>query len=383
MDNGDQQLVCYNCESEIDGCDYQEIDNEIYCQSCYDELFCCCDNCNETVSIDNTHCINDACICDDCFDNNYFCCDDCREYNHNDSAINAANGDTICEGCYGENYFTCEGCYEVYHVDCSCDGYCNCCYNQNNSGCLHNYTYKPDPVFYGNEKDNLYFGIELEIESQSNDIDDIVENMNEYMYAKEDSSLDNGFEIVSHPATWDWINSNKNLWNDILRLKDGGFRSYNTDTCGMHVHLSKEAFSSLHLYKFLKMFYENQEFILTISRRRKHNLDRYASLETDESIVYKATKKCNGHTKRYTAVNLENSETIEVRIFRGTLSENGFYRNIEFCKSLFEFTKEASLKDITVSKYCDYVMDNENTYPNLATFLIDKELISTLFSRGQ
>jgi len=374
-----EQILCCNCGKDITDEEdtRQEHGEDIYCEDCFDDLFFCCDDCGTYTDAGSITNIDDTYVCESCRDNEYFLCDDCGEYAHEDTRVVTVAGTDICATCYRCDYFTCQECGEVYHNDAySSDGYCVNCVSPENENGLFGYSYKPDPDFYG--KGDLFFGIELEIESEGNDIYEVVESLPEFVYAKADSTMEDGLEVVSHPTSWDWLQANKEMWGKILDLRNRGFLSYKTDTCGMHVHMSKKAFSTLHLYKFLKMFFENQSFITTVSRRKAHKLECYASLQSEESIVYKAASK--GSETRYTAVNLQNEDTVEVRIFRGTLSPVGFWRNVEFCKAVYEFTKNASIKDITTDKFCDYVVEYQKEYPNLFSFLVDKDFVKHLFS---
>ena len=80
----------------------------------------------------------------------------------------------------------------------------------------------------------------------------------------------------------------------------------------------------------------------------------------------------NGHHERYRAVNLENNATVEIRIFKGTLKKETFLKNIEFCKSAFDFTKQAGRRSITLDKYLEYVQAHKNELPNLHQWFIAK-----------
>ena len=364
-------VVCKACNDRILVDDAQEYDDDNYCQDCYDDIFSVCEGCEETVYSEITICVEDRCICEACCNNNYCICDDCGEYVHNDNVISDRHT-TLCVSCYENGYFICEDCNELLSTDHYAeDGCCISCWPEETENGLHDYGYRPTPQFYG--KSDLHFGIELEMESNGNDIGNAIEQLSETLYAKHDGSLHNGLEVVSHPTSWDWLQEHKDVWGGVLKLSDSGFRSYNTSTCGMHVHMSKAAFTSLHLYKFLKLFFENPNFILIISRRHKDNLQRWASAETDESLVYKAKTK-SSKTGRYTAVNLQNSDTVEIRIFRGTLSPTGFWRNVEFCKAVFDYTKQASVREVTTQAFCQYVKQNHKEFPNLAAFIEEKNL---------
>ena len=248
------------------------------------------------------------------------------------------------------------------------------------TGLIESYSYKPRPNYFltNNESFNdspLFMGIELEIENEkqitsNGELSNILESS--HLYFKTDGSLDNGFEIVSHPLSFSWIQENKDKFTKMLEsIKNNGFRSYDSTTCGMHIHLSKKNFGAWHLYRFLKFFQENKEFIVSISQRKIDSLKRWANLEdeTNDSLIYKAKKK-EGYS-RYVAVNLCNSQTIELRIFRGTLNENSFFKNIEFAHSVYLFSRDYS--DMTISAYKKFLSDNSQ-YSHLSKFIKLKNL---------
>jgi hypothetical protein len=248
------------------------------------------------------------------------------------------------------------------------------------TGLIEPYSYKPRPNYFmsANEsfKDSpLFMGIELEIENEDENITngELSRKLeNRFLYFKSDGSLDNGFEIVSHPLSFSWIQENKSEFVDMLeRIKNNGFRSYDSTTCGMHIHLSKKNFGAWHLYRFLKFFQENKQFIVAISQRNIDNLKQWANLEdeTNDSLIYKAKKK-EGYS-RYVAVNLCNSHTIELRIFRGTLNQNSFFKNIEFAHSVYLFSRDYT--DMTISAYKKFLTDNPS-YSHLNKFIKLKNL---------
>ena len=359
----EQKIECENCGQLFL---INELNENGHCENCQDE-FSSCDECGNLVHRDDIHYHDNYVYCESCFDCNFTWCDCCEEITHNDNIISTPN-QVICERCYEDNYFCCDCCGEVFqNDDYAEDGHCIACSDQNKV--IHNYEYKPEPNFYGDGP--LFFGIELEVENTENREynEDVADCLPGFLYAKADGSLDDGFEIVSHPLSWNWLRENSEKWQYVFSLKEKGFRSYNTTTCGIHVHLTKSVFSGLHLYKFLKLFYENPGFIGVISRRRIEKLKEWASLESDTSIIYKARTKNNGNSERHVAVNLENYHTVEVRIFRGTLGRGGFWLNLEFCKAAYDFTKLKGIKEITVADFCNYVADSKKEFPNLFSFL--------------
>lgn len=336
------------------------------------------------------HIINGETYCNEC-ESNLSRCVNCDQYILDSDFIDNDDGDRYCQNCYYERYTRCTGCSceltsdQAYYHEEYDESYCESCYPRTHN-CLYDYSYRPQPVYHRGRNEsannttvshNLYFGVELEIESEGNDIDYVVNRLSDFVYAKEDSSLsDEGFEVVSHPTTYQWLCENADQWLKILALRKDGFRSYNTSTCGMHVHLSKNYFGTLHLYKFLKFFYENPEFTLMISQRDEYSFNQWATLKTpngEGSICYKARCK-NGNYERHCAVNLQNKHTIEVRIFRGTLNPRSFWKNIEFLQALVEFTAQNSVDNISIRAFTVFVFNNKKRFINLHNWLHSKEI---------
>jgi hypothetical protein len=236
------------------------------------------------------------------------------------------------------------------------------------------------------QKKDLLFGFELEIEDQRPRTFGSLPSRNEviwdiskefpWLFGKHDGSLSHGFEIVSMPLSWDFLAENiPFLQGRFEQLSSAGWRAFQTKTCGMHVHLSKASFSRLHLFKFLELFYSDPFFIFMVSQRgRFSKMQRWASLTPSESLAEMATSK-RQRTDKYTAVNLRHCNSVEIRIFRGTLSIQGFMKNMEFCKALYDFTREVPLKDLSVKNFILYILKSEKQYPYLWKFFKEnKEL---------
>ena len=153
-------------------------------------------------------------FCEHCLNEETIVCADCGARLWNDS--NAGSDDhPLCQRCYDSSYTTCERCGRLLLYDDACylnNGdedypYCESCYQQLRRGGIHSYDYKPLPIFYG--AGPRYFGVELEIDgageydSNADKILAIGNHDEPRVYCKHDGSLDEGFEIVSHPATLD------------------------------------------------------------------------------------------------------------------------------------------------------------------------------------
>lgn len=245
---------------------------------------------------------------------------------------------------------------------------------------IQSYSYRPSLQFHKMPFDNInspFFGIELEVERKNsnsikhNDMCELIKD--NHWYFKTDGSLTDGFEIVTHPMSFSYIKHiEPKLISSFKLLVENSYNSYNANTCGIHIHISKSSFTTWHLYRFMKFFVENKEFIISISQRNIDKLKRWANIEdnSNDELIYKAKKK-DGNSARYVAINLQNNKTIEVRIFRGTLNFNSFMKNIEFIHSLFMYTKDSN--EITLNGYKQYI-DSSCEYSNLKKFINLKNL---------
>ena len=396
--------TCSNCGQQM-FVDVMYIDTTPYCVKCYHKLFCIkCDSCGDyflTSNITKTpdteenfcpDCINDdyhqcdscnnlclntdtVCVeednielCQECFQRDYALCSNCNEVILRDDS-STVNHRFYCDACFDELFRVCDICNETFDINDmaynnSDECVCPECYIEEEDTSLYDYSYTPTFHYYGNGIDHLYFGIELEIENYENsDYLSDINNNNTILYAKADGSIDSGLEVVSHPTTFKYFNDNfDTVWLPILKSKEYGYRSYNTTTCGIHIHIDKRAFSTLHLYKFMRFFYENDSFITRISQRKIEKLREWASNEnTGQDIIYKAKTK-HGNENRYSAINLQPYHTIEIRIFRGTLEVSSFRKNIEFLHALYCYTKNAGISKITETDFRQYVLTNKKQY---------------------
>lgn len=356
----DEHVECAECN------DLTHQDNTIYienmditvCETCYEQHYVTCYCCDEILHVDNSTHANGNYYCKPCADEIFYSCDRCGDLERRES-FSEVEGETWCEHCTERYASWCEECNE-YHTD-ACE---------HEQGLLP-YNYKPKPKFFRvNERKSLCFGLEIEVEGEKPEIE------SEWFYCKSDGSLDSGFELVTHPLSYRWIRTHKNEFQKLLiKLAKNGCRSYNTETCGIHIHVSKQYLTTLQIAKIVRFFSNNTQQILTLSQRAKVNLDRWASLSTQNDEVLKYAK--NGNGSRYVAVNLQNYYTVEFRIFRGTLNPSSFFKNIEFIDSIIEFTSITGyLKAAHWSQYANFLKSlNKNKYRNLNKFLIKKGLM--------
>lgn len=230
---------------------------------------------------------------------------------------------------------------------------------------INEYNYKPAPRFHGADiatvpADMPFYGLEVEAESMGNTLQSIERRIriDPVWYAKHDGSLRSGAEFVSHPGTFKaWMQHDFGLLTDLQGI---GWRSYDTTTCGMHVHIRRTAFSQLGIVKLMRLFRVHQDLFLKLSRRRNRDaLNQFSRINTrTDGELRELASRDWSHQERYAAVNLENKHTVEIRIFRGTLDPAGIKRNIALCHTLVMFVRDNGIRDMTMKGFATWISKN-------------------------
>ena len=350
------RLYCSRCGAIIDeNEDYEEVNGEVVCTSCYERDTTTCERCGTVI------------WCDDSYGDEYT---------------------TLCHHCY-ENYYTrCSCCDALIHEDDAyhLDGYdyCSECYHDevDKNRSIHDYGFKPEPIFYGDSK--RYFGVELEIDGAGKDGDNaddilaIANNDDEHIYIKSDGSLDDGMEIVTHPMSLEYHKSF--CWESIMKKAISlGYRSHQTSTCGLHVHVNRNCLGETReeqdiiIARILYFIEHHWNEMLKFSRRSEYSMNRWAARygfeKTGKEILDKAKKGNNG---RYAAVNLMNWATIEFRLFRGTLKYNTFIAVLELvnaiCDLAIDLTDEG-IEKMSWSEFAETIHE-----PELIQYLKERRL---------
>lgn len=304
-------------------------------------------------------------------------CEECQDVIHEDDG-NIIGSDTImCNPCTSRHATWCEQCDRFeWNQDL-------CSPHDDN---IHSYGYKPQPMFHGTDEANpmLHFGFELEVEARRAELSEgaelMVNGWGDFVYLKEDSSIDFGFEIVTHPATLSYL-QNEVDWRVITRLRDLGFRSWDTSTCGLHVHIDRRAFRDrTHIMAMSYLLNNNR----TLS-------ERIAGRNSDYGIIGTTCKRDNVWTlknygrgrggERYMAINLQNTSTIEIRMFKGSLKVERILSALEYCHALVQYSKDirsgTHAKDMLRPEEFASWIRKQGKYPNLVQYLPDFEPSNT------
>mgnify|MGYP003373449816 FL=1 len=349
----EEKVYCSHCGTFIEGDDYDTIYGEPICEDCVDRYTTVCDRCEEIVWDDDVHTDEYTCLCHHCFENYYNRCEECDRIIHNDDAY---------------EYDDCYYCHECYQ-------------NIRRNAPIHEYGYKPTPIFYGDS--NRYFGVELEIDGAGKD-DDYAEELltiangsDEHIYIKSDGSLDDGMEIVTHPMTLEF---HKDFcWNEIMKKAVYlGYRSHQTSTCGLHVHVNKDSLADdceeqdEVISRILYFVEHHWNEMLKFSRRSEYAMNRWAARYGYENSPKAIMDKAKKNYGRYVAVNLCNYHTIEFRLFRGTLKYNTLIATLELVNKICELAVLMNDDEIAKLSWSEFVAGI--TEPELIQYLKERSL---------
>lgn len=230
-----------------------------------------------------------------------------------------------------------------------------------------------------------------------------VDRLGDLGYLKEDGSLDNGFEIIHHPMTYAWAMESF-PWQMLPELHAAGARG--NSRAGIHIHVNRTGFSSpCHIYRWLKFVYRNREMTIAVAGREsgqwakfdtanhRANHKYFAKQQTQrapvpptsaqEAEIQRRARERRGNElryadnypsdrqrilpleefirdernrferqreyipmDRYSAINVTNPHTFELRIFKSSLKVAEVKSFFAFAASTVEYTRQLSANDV-------------------------------------
>ena len=231
------------------------------------------------------------------------------------------------------------------------------------------WNYKPIPRFMHlkKEKSALFFGLELEVNTQIpwSDMYRVMTEVHpiqeDFMYAMSDSSIsgmmDHHYEMVTRPMTPRRMRKEfrifftklESLCKDKLGKSLPEVLNMDTSSTGLHIHASRKAFASkFHRRRFLTLFNSDvpqiNKFISKLALR-KINGSQYAKPNYSyegRRLGYCLSPRFRNQSDRYCACT-ETSQTIEVRIFRGLPTLNNINHCIDTVEAMFNFSMDIPL----------------------------------------
>ena len=369
-----------------------------------------CERCGEVFKWEDMH---EGCsdaevnLCEECGEDTLFWCGYHEQWEYGrDYAIYISDADEYwCEyaGDSESNY--CHHCGDRFAYEDSGSNdrydewYCNDCRDRGygsfrNSDLIwdyHEHDADEKAEFLDNEypSKKLHMGFELEVhydgcgDSEYAEMDgaELVDEVLEDRVVMEyDCSIAPGFEIISRPATLDyWMDNFEQISDTCRGLVSQRFVSHNGGKCGFHIHLDRNYFgltriaNELAEAKFLWIFDNHWENLCKFSRRRSFHWCN--KVNTSDAISVYNYSKCTCENKPATvcnivksgrdracghgvAVNISNDNTIEIRLWRGSLKPSTLKATLKFTARLAEIVKTTSVINLTKMSFEDLLGDD-------------------------
>ena len=233
-------------------------------------------------------------------------------------------------------------------------------------------------------------GVELEID-EGGESDSKAEKIlavanqdgNELMYIKRDGSLRDGMEIVTMPCSLKY-HCTQVPWGDVMKkAKELSYVSHQANTCGLHIHIGRKSFGDnvdeqdRCIARILYFFEKHWEELLKFSRRTPGQLEqwaaRYGYKDRPMDILDHAKK--GGSRGRYACINLENTQTIEFRIFKGALRLSSFIAALQLVDKICDVAICLSDEELKAVSWTSFVSGiSKDTYPELVQYLKERRL---------
>lgn len=374
---------------------HRDKDGNYYCDSCVAaNSWEVCSDCgeilhsaNEYVYV-NENLTDEKIVCKDCINSgSYFKCSDCGGYFTSSHLTLNGYGVSICPNC-ASGWTTCHECdmpIRIQDDNFYCGSYF-CARHNPERIAIHNYSFKPNPIFYGDG--DLYMGVELEIDRGEGSVTTASEIKTKQIYCKHDGSLGGeGIEIVTHPCTLGY-HINELGWDRVIETAlRNDYESHNAGTCGLHVHVNRTFFGDdpesqeINISKVVILVQRFWEQIVVFSRRRRSDLDRWAKKpcadfkkEDTDSETRRKIRDERYDGDRYRAINLQNNNTIEFRMYRGTLKLETLLATLQFTDGLCRYAKEHSVEEIYDVSWDEFILDPHFVYSELLNYVRAKGL---------
>lgn len=365
-----------------DGNIQMENTGEVLTPEEFEERFVVCKICGQAIDRDGGDYVEPCrsrwdIVCADCAKDHLFQCDRCDDWFVRYERNYFEDSDAVwCDDCTEDHAYQCERCGEHFRYEdsglwCGDDWYCDSC----NSDCLYEYhEFKKDGEieFCGaeNRSEAPYMGFELEVDSSERvSLPPIIRYIRGkfpgYFHLEEDGSLNYGFECISQPASLSHHMGQMPEYKEMFgKIVEAGLTSHNNARCGLHVHIDREFFGTKEdasIAKMLFIFEKWWDNLLRFSRRKLsqvHWCDRYSGSDTITEIVKKQKRGWND-LGRYHALNLTNDNTIEVRLWRGTLKPETFEATLRFTDRLARLCRDTSAVTLWKMTWEEILGDDE------------------------
>jgi hypothetical protein len=252
---------------------------------------------------------------------------------------------------------------------------------------IHSHTYKPRPIFISTSPIiKVPLGLELEVDDgqQTSALMEYIAEIQQ-LYLKSDGSLHDGFEIVTYPLSLDYHKSVMPYDELFRRLHADGYTSNDNSTCGLHIHVGRSGLGATArsqnpaIGRLIWVFEAFKDQIKKFSRRKEYRYCSFYGLPSSYSPKQMLNYvKQDNRNNRYRVINLQNANTVEIRVFKGTLKKETVLASLELCDYVVKYVTthkdDATYNSsFTWQNFTSEIRSSD--YPNLRSYMIRKHLI--------
>lgn len=375
------------CHEDFNPLVFVNISDRYVCEVCYSEEYNTCHDCDRTYHYEDGWSVGDGeySVCSYCRED-YSYCESCDMLTHGDEMLSRED---LIQGLYTSDE---DELAEELEADDLYDYLCTYCaddrgwmrpesyrrqqYSAPPERGILNYSYRPPRFtirvssktqqqmreFVTTRGKHVHiYGMEIEVENNGDDdIQARAAEINhsyggDLFYCKSDASIRNGFEIVTHPCTFEWWQEEGQDILDAMfaQLREHGYSSYRSGRCGLHIHTNRQALTRIQTYNYLRFMHDRTVTpkLKKLSGRSDNSMESYASLSLSgiysrltgryQSVTpYEYGKMVltdtafGGHSH---AVNISSMDTAELRLFRGSLKTQRVMGALEFYNAALDF----------------------------------------------
>ena len=358
------EFKCSKCGKEIEVDDMVSVNGQVWCKDCAKQEFPCCDECGEPMTKD-VFTVDGKTLCKKCFDKKYILHDG-TIYSKDECTL--VDGQVIPNDKLEEKAFKCTNCGKWHLKSKKATVELNVCRDcwsgmKNLIRDYHNY----ESCFFEIHKDcdeNIdkipTLGFELEVEPRGSKyerketsylINDVMDDLTVFEY---DGSLDDGFEIISHPMTLSYAHKCdklKDMFDVLQRTKYG-----DTGNTGLHIHVGRQCLGSTEqkrddtITKILVILETFQKEVCNFARRNPNGYCRFLTDSSGKKTLKYVKRNRSGD--RYTVLNENNCNTIEFRIFKATDDYETLMATLELVNNIVLIARD---RDIDGLKWSDII----------------------------
>ena len=241
------------------------------------------------------------------------------------------------------------------------------------------------PEQYQGWREKLYLGVELEFDMPSSyrvtwregfrrtrlstiqDCNNIFRSSS-YAYFMLDGSLNNGLELITQPSTLDFYESKRKEFESVFTaIREKDFISDTSSRTGYHIHFNRDYYNTdSELENLLFAMERYWPYLVYCSRRKVSDITRWANCYSQSPEDIMEYIKYGYTPGRYYALNLRNENTIEFRLWHGTLDIHTFYATLRLVNNLIIMAKNCTREAIAKTPFECLL-----TTPEMASFWLN------------